>query len=185
MNADDIVRQVREGDREAFTGIVELYHRELCMMVAYHLRDRALVEDVVQRTYMKAFVNLDRYELGRSFRAWIRGIAKNEAKKELRRMLSARGTAERYADRLAAEQGLAPDAGEDLEQKRVYLQRCMEKLPARTRKILALKYTMEKKVADIAGETQRSLDSVKKILCRSRIALKDCIDKLIKEEVHA
>jgi RNA polymerase sigma factor (sigma-70 family) len=49
------------------------------------LQDQSASEDLVQQTFVKAFMSLDNYQTGRDFGAWLRTIARNLLRNELRR----------------------------------------------------------------------------------------------------
>jgi RNA polymerase sigma-70 factor (ECF subfamily) len=72
-----LVRAAQEGDRPAFTSLVEAYWGRLYRWLYQLTRDRHLAEDLAQETFLKAFAHLDRFRAGTNFRAWLFRIAHN------------------------------------------------------------------------------------------------------------
>lgn len=72
-----LVRLSRNGDRQAFEELVNMYQDKI-----YHLAYRMLnfsseAEDVVQDTFLRVYMNLDRYDENQKFSTWIYRIATN------------------------------------------------------------------------------------------------------------
>src|SRR5687767_13698456 len=82
---DDIVRRVIAGDTAAFAAIVRRHKDEVWKVAAALLEDRAATEGLVHHTLSQAYTRLDGYEAGRDFGRWIKAIARNLARHELRR----------------------------------------------------------------------------------------------------
>jgi len=72
-----LVRAAQEGNRLAFTSLVEAYWGRLYRWLYQLARDRHLAEDLTQETFLKAFANLERFRAGTNFRAWLFRIAHN------------------------------------------------------------------------------------------------------------
>ena len=80
-----ILAQARSGNREAFRTIVER-HSHAIFRVAYRLtRSEQDADDVVQETFLKAYVELGRFEGRASVATWLHRIAVNCAIDLLRR----------------------------------------------------------------------------------------------------
>ena len=183
-NADDVVRRVLRGDTEAFGEIIDLYDRQLWKMTAYAIRDRDRAEDVMQQTYMAVYSSLERYEPGRDFGAWIRTIARNTVRRALRDTLRNSSLQESYADTVAARADLRRAEETHPERRTEHLSRCLEKVPDNSRRLLELRYTLGKRVNDIAKDAGRTAGTVKKMLFRVRLALKECIERFEQREAH-
>lgn len=74
-----------EGNKEAFTQIVERYGEMLFLYLYRLVRNRHTSEDLLQETFIRVVQNLWRFSPERSFRAWIYSIATNLAYNELRK----------------------------------------------------------------------------------------------------
>ena len=76
-NDGQLVERARQGDREAFRGLVERYQRKVAALAIGMLRSREDALDIVQDTFTKAYQSLDRFKGDSSFYTWIYRIAVN------------------------------------------------------------------------------------------------------------
>jgi len=73
------VARVRSGDSDGFRTLVERHSRGV-FRIAYRITgNEADAEDVVQEAFLRAYRQLDRYELRSSFGTWVSRIAANYA----------------------------------------------------------------------------------------------------------
>ena len=76
-----LVRALRSGDEVAYGELVDRYHGPMLRLARYHVRDRAVAEEVVQETWLGVIRGIDRFEGRSSLRTWIYRILTNTAKK--------------------------------------------------------------------------------------------------------
>jgi RNA polymerase sigma-70 factor, ECF subfamily len=76
---DDLVTAAVGGSRIAFDALVQRYRRQVSCIVQRYAGSSEDVEDIVQQTFMKAYVNLPRFEARSLFSTWLISIARNEA----------------------------------------------------------------------------------------------------------
>lgn len=81
---DRWAQQAQAGDREAFTQLILATHVSLRCWVATMARSPDHLEEMVHSTYVTAFQQLALYELRGTFLPWLKGIAKNSLRHELR-----------------------------------------------------------------------------------------------------
>jgi len=148
-----------QGDLRAFIGAL--------------IRDAQTREDIFQNVALTLWESFDRYDRGRSFGAWARGVA-------ARKVLHEHRTHARFPLIFPAEaiQTIleAYDRTEQPEApRRAALRECMERLPARTREVLTLRYQDEISGEGIATRLGSTVDAVHQTLSRARTALADCI----------
>lgn len=75
----DLVALVIKGDVEVYGELMQRYETKLLRYVTYLLGGDYVSADVVQETYIKAYINLRSYKPKYSFSAWIYRIAHNTA----------------------------------------------------------------------------------------------------------
>jgi RNA polymerase sigma-70 factor (ECF subfamily) len=87
---DALIERVKKGDCDAFNPLVERYKLLLYRLMYRIVYNRDDAEDLVEEAFIKAYKSISRYEIGRSFYAWISRIAVNNAinylKKEKKNM---------------------------------------------------------------------------------------------------
>ena len=75
-NFDDYIERLRHKDNEAFEYIYEHSKRGVYAIIVAIVKDRQTTEDLMQDTYIKMLKNINQYQVGRNFNAWITQIAK-------------------------------------------------------------------------------------------------------------
>jgi RNA polymerase sigma-70 factor (ECF subfamily) len=82
----DAISKIRAGDTEAFSALVEKYHRRLLNFIYTLTGDEAAVEDIGQEVFLSVYKSLDRFDEKRGvpFSAWLFIIARNRCISELR-----------------------------------------------------------------------------------------------------
>jgi RNA polymerase sigma-70 factor (ECF subfamily) len=81
---DEIVRRCVTGDRDAFEQLVRRHSPRVFNIIASFFRRRDIVEDIAQDVFVKSYVSLSSYTLGRSFEAWLARITVNSCYDHLR-----------------------------------------------------------------------------------------------------
>ncbi len=79
------VEDALEGDQEAFAELVNTYQHAVYNLCYRMLGERTESEDAAQETFLRAYMNLQRYDPARSFKTWLLSIASNHCIDRLRR----------------------------------------------------------------------------------------------------
>lgn len=79
LSDSDIISNVINGDTESFRLIVERYQTKLMRYSLYILKDYDIASDVVQDTFIKSYINLRSFKIGKPFSPWIYRILHNNA----------------------------------------------------------------------------------------------------------
>ena len=72
-----IVLKVRKGDHNAFGELVELYKDRVFALTYRMLGNRQEAEDVAQEAFIRAYTNIDRYQIDRKFSTWLYAFTYN------------------------------------------------------------------------------------------------------------
>lgn len=180
--ADRIVAAVLAGDTPAFADLVRLYQESVWRIAAAMLRDRDATENLVQQVFVDAYFHLDQYAPGTDFGAWIRTVARNRLRKEIRtsgredRRLAV--YRERLAERLRAEDGGPRD---DSDEYVAALRGCRQSLPPREAALLKLRYERGLSFEAIAAKQGQTPDAVQRMISRIRFRLRDCIQNKLND----
>lgn len=178
LSTDEIVAAVLAGDLESYRQIVLRYQQEVMRVVNALVFDLSAREDIVQQVFVRAYRALDQYESGRGFGKWLKAIARNLVREELRKMLRHRGRVEAYA-RLALDRLDSP-ADEELRVARERaLRECLgtlEQHDTHAAKAVRWHYLEARGTEEIASEMKRSGGAVRTLLYRARAVLRDCME---------
>ncbi|MDX2018986.1 MAG: sigma-70 family RNA polymerase sigma factor [Deltaproteobacteria bacterium] len=78
--AERLVASLRRADSAAFTALYQRYHRSMLRVAAAYVSSHAVVEEVVQETWLAVLEGIARFEQRSSFRTWLFAILVNRAK---------------------------------------------------------------------------------------------------------
>ena len=179
MNAAEInsvVARVLKGEIDAYETIVRAYQREVWKVVTAMLFDARGAEDLVQRSFVSAYQHLHQFQPGRDFGAWLKEIARNQVRQELRRASREDRRLELYRSQVlqVSEAASASSAEEGLEEA---LRQCAERLPPSSAKVLELRYVLGRNFGEIAALIGRTVEASRQHLARIRLSLRECIEK--------
>lgn len=106
---NELVRMTLSGDKEAYRALVERYQGRLFTTALDIVKTREDAEDVVQETFVKAFLSLAQFKGQSSFYTWLYRICFNMAI-DIRRKAGRRGgTHLEYKEHMSVNKGPAQD----------------------------------------------------------------------------
>jgi RNA polymerase sigma factor (sigma-70 family) len=163
-----LVAAAKSGDELAFENLFKRHQRRIFVLALRYTRVREDAEDVVQLTFLKAFVHLQKFEGKSSFSTWATRIAINQALMLLR---SRRGLRKVLIDDSSGGEGTAPleiaDASLDPEasyskkEEARILSAAMSRLRPGMRTAIQLKELGELSNRETAGRMGVSVGTVK------------------------
>lgn len=172
-----LLAQVARGDRTAFAKLYDVVSGRLFGIIGRILPRAELAEDALQETFMRIWQRASSYdETIASPMAWMATIARNQAI-DLKRRSAERLAAlaseldETLADESPDPESLAGQAG-DLRR----LGECMQGLPNERQQLVLLAYRQGFTREELAERFKRPVTTIKTLLRRSLIALKECLD---------
>lgn len=84
MDDDVMVARILNGETLLFKHIVAKYERSLSRVIGRYFKDNETVRDVLQESFLKAYLHLRTFEGRCSFKNWLFRISVNTAKNKLR-----------------------------------------------------------------------------------------------------
>lgn len=186
---ETLVGRASEGDLDAFNQLV-LKYQDMAYNHAYSLlSDRALAEDAVQESFIKAFQSVAGFR-GGSFRAWMLRIVTNSAydilRQSKRRPVQPLFPAGENGEEIESPAWIADpnasveetvEAGEEFQR----LYQLLEELPEAFRTVINLIDVQEMDYAEVAHILKIPLGTVKSRLARARLQVKE----KLQSEKHA
>ena len=164
-----LVVAAKNGDEQAFEYLFKRHERKIFLVALRYTRVREDAEDIVQQTFHKAFIYLQRFEVKSTLSTWLTRVAINEALMFLRK----RGTAREVSiDDVSSSEETAPvlklaDAGPDPEatcvqrEQAEILFKAMRQLRPGVRKAIELRELRELSNQDTAARLGVSIGTVK------------------------
>ena len=77
INEQEIIKEVKNGNFEAFGLIVEKYKESLYSFIFYSVKNEAAAQDIYQDTLVKALKQINKYREEGNFKAWLFTVARN------------------------------------------------------------------------------------------------------------
>ncbi len=151
MTDAELVALTRTGDANAFGTLVSRYY-DACWRFAFHmLGERADADDVVQDSFLRAYLAIGRYDERDQFRGWLFRILTNQC----RNFITSRGRRTRrfVQDEVAIESAPAPQTGFQLGVEDAALARALAQLDPSQREALLLKYAEGLEYAEMSRMT--------------------------------
>ena len=176
--------RVKQGDRDAFTALVEKYKQPVMNLAYRTLSDATEAEDLAQHVFLQVFKSAHRYEVTAKFSTWIFTIARNLCLNEIRRRSRHPGESLDEVSPENEDQPLRqvqdvknsspPDAllQSELEEK---VQLALGELPEKQRTALLLCRQEELSYEEIAQVLDCSLSATKSLIHRGRETLKEVL----------
>lgn len=173
------VEAVLAGDREAYGHVMRRYHRRLYYYVIAKVADDGEAEDLVQRTFVSAFHRLADYNPALPLLAWLRGIALNHCRNELKVAIRQARLKNRLLDarRMEMQESWLDEPGEAAEQRLLALRKCVKGLSDEERKAVELRFIAELPFSSIGEALARKSEAARLFLFRLRQRLADCVRK--------
>jgi RNA polymerase sigma-70 factor (ECF subfamily) len=174
----ETLRRVLGGDRNAYSGIVAGYQDMLLAYAAFRVPDAALVDEVVQQTFIRAYEQIRDFQTDKDFGVWLRSICRFMILAELKRASRDRSNKENYQEHLRDQLlGQAFDRvslvnDDDVRDR---LKTCLGRLQSTSRSLVTLRYQEHLKVEEIATRLGQSASWVATTLFRVRETLRRCL----------
>ena len=170
------VLQAQKGDDAAFTNLVEKYQKPVYNLCYRMLGEPDGAEDAAQETFLKAYQNLGRYDVERSFATWLLSIAAHHCIDKLRRKkFTSFSIDEDEEGQIELPDRSAPDPETEAvrKQTRERLQGCLQSLDPTDRAAVVMRYWQDSSEVEIAQTLNLTVPAVKSRLHRARRALAD------------
>ena len=177
---EQLWRLACEGDREAFTRIVQRYQTLVCSLAYSACGTLGTSEDMAQETFITAWNRLKDLREPNKLRQWLCGIVRNVAANAVRRDLR-RGGEPESLDTVGDEPSVESDPAAQAitREEEVLLWRTLGELPESYREPLVLFYREENSIAEVAAQLDLTEDTVKQRLSRGRAMLREEMAALV------
>ena len=159
-----LIERIKEGDREAFMTVTDLYQKRVFVLAYSFFRNRDDALDIVQETFLRFYQKVSLFRRGESFQNWILQIAKNLCidyyRKNYGKNWDLKSDTPVEEMNLSIQNGMDPEVSSDL--KRIF-SACIKKLAEKQRMIFVMKHYNQLRYKEIAEVLGISLGTVKSL----------------------
>jgi len=173
LSDEEIIEKVRSSDQELYSVIVERYQNKLLRYAGNLIKDGDRASDVVQESFIKAFINLKGFNTQKKFSSWIYRIVHNEAI----------NIAKKYQKELPILDDFDFQSDENIEdnfeQKEtvVNVKKCLGEIPLLYSEPLTLFFIDEKSYEEISDILRIPMGTVATRISRAKILMKKICQK--------
>lgn len=173
---DLIDQAVQEKDQQAYAALMKRYKKAVYYMILKMIRNADDAEDLTMEAFAKAFKSLHRFKKDYTFSTWLFRIATNNTidfirKKKLKTMSLNTTMSDDSGNSVTIDVEDDDNNPQDefIRSQRIEMVRIfVDKLPAKYRKLVKLRYFDELSYDEIAKTLEKPLGTVKAQLHRSR-----------------
>jgi RNA polymerase sigma-70 factor (ECF subfamily) len=176
----ELIRKCRSGDSRFYEPLVRAYEGPGLRVATGMMGNLDDARDALQEAFVKAFHNLARFDLGRSFGPWFYQILRNQCR-DMLRSRQARFRVETVDERLElrpADPERGPERARQRAAAKELLWKGLERIGADHREVLVLKEIQELRYNEIADILDIPEGTVASRLFHARRALKDALEEM-------
>lgn len=170
---EEIIEKIRLENRELYAIIIKRYQKRLLRYANNLIKDESKATDIVQESFIKAFINLNGFNAKKKFSSWIYRIVHNESM----------NSAKKNRREINLPENFDPPSDEnmekDFEQKEIAakVEKCLEEMPLLYSEPLALYYIEEKSYEEISDILRIPAGTVATRLSRAKKLMKNLCQK--------
>ncbi len=172
----ELVKQAKKNDPRSFEVLLKKYHKSVYYMLLKMVNNADDAEDLTQEAFAKAFNSLHKFDSKYAFSTWLFRIATNNCidfirKKRIQTVSIDTSYSNDEGDNMTfdiKDPSLSPDDLMLKKQRKEYLKKAVDKLPAKYKKLVELRYFQELSYDEVAQELELPLGTVKAQLFRAR-----------------
>ncbi len=181
----EFVRKARAGDKDAFGVLYNNTYNQVFYTVKSMIKDDDAVCDILQDSYVKAFLHMDSFKGDDKFLPWIKQIAANTARDWLKKKKPMLFTDLNDDDDVAFEEQIEDEREENIPEKLIeqketirIVREIVDSLPDDQRAVIGMYYYENKSVNDIASAMGASQSAIKSRLKYGRDKIKAKVEEL-------
>ena len=173
----ELVSSAKSGNKKSFDKLYELTHNDVWYNCLSLLKDEENAKDIMQETYITAFLKLDTLNDEQKFYGWITSIAVNKCKNKLKGKVEYQIDDEVLIAETETDELMLPEEYiNKAEKRKVLLQIIEDTLSFNQYQVVLMFYFNELSIAEIAQALEISEGTVKSRLNSSRAKMKTAIE---------
>ena len=173
----ELVSSAKSGNKKSFDKLYELTHNDVWYNCLSLLKDEENAKDIMQETYITAFLKLDTLKDEEKFCGWLTAIATNKSKNKLKGKVEYQIDDEILIAETETDELMLPEEYiTKAEKRKVLLQIMEDTLSFNQYQVVLMFYFNELSISEIAQALEISEGTVKSRLNSSRAKMKTAIE---------
>jgi RNA polymerase sigma-70 factor (ECF subfamily) len=177
VDDDGLMVEIADGDEDAMQKLVARWERPVHAFLYHMLASTEDAEDLAQETFLRVFVQAERYRPQGQFRLWLLRIAGNLARSRLRRRAILRWVRFEPFGHDRADPRRNPQEELVARERRHAVRRAVAKLPWRQRHAVVLKRFEGLRYREIAAVLETTESGVESLLQRAARNLRRALSR--------
>ena len=173
VSDETLIRQFKEGRREAFTVLYQRYLPGVFRRVRYVVPESD-VEDVTQEVFIAALKSLSSFRGEAQFSTWLRTLTNHKVAEYYRKR-----NRKQEAPQVPLFEALGHTEGSTSKvmEERITLRKALQEIPEQYREVILLRFAEGLQFNEIAELTGQNLEATKSLFRRAMSALRNHLDK--------
>ncbi len=174
LSDEKIIEKVRDTDHDLYSVIIDRYQKKLFRYSKSLIKDEEKAVDIVQDSFIKAFINLNSFNIKKKFSSWIYRIVHNETMNLLKK----------YSKEIPLLDDVDFSSDENIEEnfaqneQKIMVEKCLGKLPVLYSEPLSLYYISEKSYEEISDILRIPMGTVAIRISRAKKIMKNICQKI-------
>lgn len=170
---EKVASLVRSKDKELYSEIIKRYEAKLLRYVNYLISDEPESADVVQNTFIKAYINLNGFNIKKKFSSWLYRIAHNETIN----MINKQRKQITLSHDFDIESGIDLEDEIILKELKSHTRNCLQQIPVKYSEPLVLYYLEEKSYEEISDVLRVPIGTVGTRINRAKKLMKKICER--------
>lgn len=173
LSDKEIIEKIRTSDQELYAVIIDRYQKKLIRYAYNLIKNEEKAIDIVQESFIKAFINLNNFNIEKKFSGWIYRIVHNQAINLAKKYQKETPLLENW------DFENDDNVEDDFEQKETKenVERCLKEIPLLYSEPLSLYYIDEKSYEEISDILRIPMGTVATRINRAKKLMKNICQK--------
>jgi RNA polymerase sigma-70 factor, ECF subfamily len=182
MPDSQLMQRVQGGDSEAFALLVQSHQRAVHAFLRVRLTQPGDAEDLTQEVFLRCYLARQRFDRNWPVRPWLLGIARNLLRERIRDLKRRKEVV--WTELCLDLEAIGHFSDAQADDVADALPGCLETLGPSARQAIELRYRSEQRLTEIGQLLRRSEGAVKLLMHRARLALKECLERKLRQSEH-
>lgn len=172
-DAKFVIASLKKGDQKMFEHLYSVYFEKLCFFLLNYTQDKEIIEDIVQDTFVKLWINREKLMISTSFNSYLYKSVYNNFIDNYRKRKKRDTLLESYYQ-LALYKIIDTDQ-EYKEERLNKLDKCIAELPPKCKEVFISIKLSGMKYKEVASTLNISLKTVEGHIRKAYVFIKNCM----------